>query len=776
MELLSPAGSMEALKAAASKGANAVYFGGTNFSARASAKNFSEEETKEAIKYLKLRGVKSYITVNTLYKDTEIKEAVLFAKRVYEMGADALIVQDLGLAHILRKSIPEIPLHGSTQMTIHNLQGARFLRNLGFKRIVLSRETPIDEIKNIIKNSDIEIEVFTHGALCISYSGDCLMSSFIGGRSGNRGRCAQACRLPYTLLNNNNEELGQGYLLSPKDLNLLEYVDELKKIGIHSLKIEGRMKRPEYVSLITEKYRQAIDSGSKYVTNEDKKKVEQIFNRGFTKGLSLGDFGEKLMSTERPDNRGVLLGEILKFGSRITVKLFEDLEIGDGVEYEKKNGYGGFKANISGKKGDIIELTRPIDILKESKLYKTSSISLLNKANEFIDRKRPVNISFYAEVNEPVKLEITLIEENISVNILGDVVEEAINNPLTEERIIENLSKLGETPYMLSEIDVKIEGNIFMPISKLNELRRNGIEKLNEKLLIIYRKVKEIAFPKLKNRKKSLSKVHISVKNELQLKALNTKKLDRLIVNFIDGLNYYKKFNSNGVEVYYEIPSIMYKEDFQLLEKGLIDKEFDGLVCQNPGAIEFVREKFRDKKIIGGFPLNAMNSFTLDFFKGYTDEISPSIELTLREIEGVETEESLELIAYGHPPLMVMDYCPVSINKGCKDNKNCDICKIGNGYLLDKKGYRFPFVRENKRTIIYNGAPIVMLDNIDKLRSICDSIRLSFTIENKLIREIQETYYDYLNNSIDYHDTQEVLSEIKRKTGATNGHYFRGVE
>ncbi|NLM06315.1 MAG: U32 family peptidase [Tissierellia bacterium] len=776
MELLSPAGSMEALKVAASKGADAVYFGGTSFSARASAKNFLEEETKEAIDYLKLRGVKSYITVNTLYKDTEIKEAALFAQKVYEMGADALIVQDLGLAYILRKLAPEIPLHGSTQMTINNLQGAQFLERLGFKRVVLARETPLREIKNIINNSDIEIEVFTHGALCISYSGNCLMSSFIGGRSGNRGRCAQACRLPYRHLNNQGEELGQGYLLSPKDLNLLVYVDELKGIGIHSLKIEGRMKRPEYVSLITEKYRKAIDFGSKSITKKDSNEVTQIFNRGFTKGLSMGDFGETLMSIERPDNRGTLLGEILRFGKKITVKLFEDLEIGDGVEYEKKNGYGGFKSNVSGSKGDLIEITRPIDILKNSKLYKTSSISLLNKANEFINKKRPVNIKFYAKANEPSKLEIFLIDEKITAKVVGDIVEEAINNPLTEDRIKENLSKLGDTPYTLNDIDVKVEGNIFLPISKLNELRRNGIEKLNENILFTDRTINKLILPKLKNRNKNLSKLHVSVKNESQLKVLNPNKLDRLIVNFPEGLNQYNKFNTNNVEVFYEIPSIMYKEDFDFLEKELRNKNFDGFVCQNPGAIVFVREKFSDKKIIGSPALNAMNSYSLNFFKEYTDEISPSIELTIKEIEGLETEENLELLAYGYPPLMIMDYCPVSIKNECKDNNNCDVCNVGNGYLLDKKGYRFPFVRENKRTIIYNGSPIVMLDNIEKLRNLCDSIRLSFTIENKLIEEIQEAYYDYLNNDIDYHDTQEVLTEIKRITGATNGHYFRGIE
>lgn len=293
-ELLSPAGDFESLKAAVQNGANAIYLGASSFNARANASNFSLEELEEAIFYCKLRNVKVYLTLNTLINNDEIHEATNLAVSAYNLGIDGIIIQDLGLAKILHDNYPEIPLHASTQMTIYNLEGVKKLEALGFKRIVLARELPISEIKNICENTSVEIEVFIHGALCVCYSGQCLMSSFIGGRSGNRGKCAQPCRLPYTLMKNGKEISKPSYLLSTKDICSIDFLPELISSGIASFKIEGRLKAPEYVGLVTKTYRKYIDlalSNTNYKVDEiDKKNLMQVFNRG--------NFSSRLFKTE----------------------------------------------------------------------------------------------------------------------------------------------------------------------------------------------------------------------------------------------------------------------------------------------------------------------------------------------------------------------------------------------------------------------------------------------------------------------------------------------
>lgn len=283
IELLSPAGDFECLKAAVCNGADSVYFGGSFFNARSSAKNFEGETLKQAIRYAKTRNVKTHLTLNTLIKDSEWEDAIALASEAYHYGIDAIIVQDLGLAKELKKRFPDLPLHASTQMSVHNLEGALELESLGFSRIVLSRELTINEIEYICKNTSVEIEVFIHGALCISYSGQCLFSSTIGGRSGNRGKCAQPCRLPYTLYEN-NKPLGKGHLLSTRDLLGIDYLPRLITAGVACLKIEGRMKPPEYVATVTRIYRKymdkALDGKSVVLEKKDKTDLLQVFNRG----------------------------------------------------------------------------------------------------------------------------------------------------------------------------------------------------------------------------------------------------------------------------------------------------------------------------------------------------------------------------------------------------------------------------------------------------------------------------------------------------------------
>ncbi|HET8685709.1 MAG TPA: peptidase U32 family protein, partial [Methanosarcina sp.] len=342
-ELLAPAGGMEAFVAAVENGADAVYLGARAFSARGYASNFSEKELEEAIDYAHLRGAKVYVTVNTLLKEEEVEHALKLLSCLREMGTDAVIVQDLGLISLAGKYLPDLPLHASTQMTLHNSEGVEFAKKMGMERVVLSRECSLEEIKRIKEKTGTEIEVFIHGALCISYSGQCLLSSLIGGRSGNRGFCAQPCRKKYRLYCEGKPIKTTGsYLLSPKDLNTTSGLGALIEAGVESFKIEGRMKRPEYVAGVVRIYRRLIDRylenpAEYFVSEEEQETLTQLFNRGFTQGYFFENPRWELMSRENPHNRGVPAGTVTGYdrrSNRIFVRLSRPLRLGDGIMVE----------------------------------------------------------------------------------------------------------------------------------------------------------------------------------------------------------------------------------------------------------------------------------------------------------------------------------------------------------------------------------------------------------------------------------------------------------
>ena len=351
IELLAPAGSREALVAAVESGADAVYLAGNMFGARAYADNFDEEGMREAIRFAHLRGVHVHVTVNTIMDSRELPELKKYLRFLYEAGADAVLVQDLGAARIVRETVPELPMHASTQMTVHNLDGVRALEALGFSRVVLSREVTLEAVRHICTQAKAEIEVFIHGALCVCYSGQCLMSSMIGGRSGNRGRCAQPCRLPYTLVDEkDNDLLGDSagkYLLSPRDMNTINLLPELLAAGVTSLKIEGRMKRPEYVAVAVGCYRRAVDSflsGDFAVPEEDSRALAQIFNRDFTTAYLEKKQGRNMMSDKRPNNRGLMLGRVQEYhpltedSGLAVLRLSDGISAGDQVDFWVKVG------------------------------------------------------------------------------------------------------------------------------------------------------------------------------------------------------------------------------------------------------------------------------------------------------------------------------------------------------------------------------------------------------------------------------------------------------
>lgn len=510
VELLSPVGDFDCLKAAVQNGANSVYFGGQLFNARENATNFNDENLKEAIQYAKLRNVKVDFTLNTLIKDEEFNDAIELTKKIYKYGADAVIVQDLGLAKFIINNFPGLHVHASTQMTMHNLYGALQCEKMGFKRVVLSRELSLDEIRYICKNSNIEIETFIHGAICISYSGQCLLSSSIGARSGNRGKCAQPCRLPYELYEN-DKKIDNGYLLSTRDLCSLEYIPDLINAGVKCFKIEGRMKTPEYVATTTRIYRKyidlAINDKENYKVDEnDIKELMQVFNRGgFSTGNLKSSANLDYVYQEKPNNMGLYIGNVSNIDSKkglVTFKTNEKLHIGDRISFQKEE----HKYTISElmKKGKNIQEALPNNVVTigrmkgninlGDKVYKLSDKIEKEEINNICNKeniKIPLIAYIKVRKNEPIELEATSEDTSYGVYFSMSskkssniVPVEAISSPITEKRIKEQLTKTQNEIFEFEKIFVDMDDNVFVPkISELNELRREVIADIKEQAI-----------------------------------------------------------------------------------------------------------------------------------------------------------------------------------------------------------------------------------------------------------------------------------------------------
>ena len=522
-ELLAPAGNNESLIAAVENGCDAVYLGATTLSARASAANFAPDELADAIDYAHLRGVKAYVAVNTLVKDSETNDAADLLRHLDESGADAVIVQDVGLLSMARSLAPDLPIHASTQMTVHNSEGAGFLQDMGVKRVVLAREMTLDEIKQVRQNTDLEIEIFVHGALCISYSGQCLMSSMIGGRSGNRGVCAQPCRKRYRLrtLPRGREVKTDGeYLLSPRDLNTSRILPELIEAGIDSFKIEGRLKRPEYVACVTRIYRGLIDRYIKdpseyFVSDDEARSLVQVFNRGFTAGYLTGNPRGKLMSRMRPYNRGIPVGTVVGCEqNRLRIRLSGTLCIGDGIGVMGVAGVGaegeGAGADDGGSgtivrqmyadgrqvdhagSGTVVDIpltSSDAQARAGSTVYKTFDKLLMDSLRSSFTspaplRRIPVTITAEAAVGSPLGLRIEDTDNNAVYVHSEYVIERAVSRPTTGKEIVRQLAKLGNTVFEVSEsdIDLRIEGggDIFIPVSQLNRVRNDAVSRLTD--------------------------------------------------------------------------------------------------------------------------------------------------------------------------------------------------------------------------------------------------------------------------------------------------------
>lgn len=797
IELLAPAGSTQSMMAAIENGANAIYLGGKLLNARKYASNFEADELVEAIRYAHLHGVKVYVTINILVSDHEVEEAMDYVRFLYASDVDAVIVQDVGIANLISKLFPKLAVHGSTQMTINNLYGARYLEKMGFSRVILARETPMEEIRNIKKNTGIELEAFVHGALCMAYSGQCLMSSFIGGRSGNRGTCAQPCRMKYSIVDENGEpkeQLDQLHYLSPKDLNTLDDLDEFMDAGITSLKIEGRMKRKEYVATVVKTYRKALDCGKSSITNEEREDLTQMFNRGFTKGVGLGDFGRNFMSVDRPDNRGVLAGNIVDVDKKnVYIKLVVDITKGDGIEFQLRNGtYAGLQSPKDAKSGSVIALFKRGNVDMDAKVYRTSSVKLMDKINkkDSIEIKEPLDMVVEIKQDAYPKLRVQYKNHETEV-VLDKRVEESKNIPLTREKVREQLDRLGNTKFYLNDLRIDLGDQSFMTHKDLNRLRRAALDQLEDTISNFNnrRAMNEDAYNLLKKKYLKVDafertdgfKLSIKIENMAQLMKLNLNQLDRIYLPINEALpSMIDQMRGSDLEVCLWTDKIVYHRDLENY-KAIIDaniNRIDGIAVSNLGTYECIKEIY-DIKMYGDIGLNIFNTYTADYFLDELDSVTLSPELNLKQIHCISDniKGNLESIVYGYLSAMITRNCPFATIKNCKNDDKCTTCQYAKGYgLYDRKGMNFKSYRKGNHSVIYNSVPLMVLDRLADIKSSGINIfRLDFTHEVEGIDAIQSMYYDYLNGNIDDKQAKDFVKDFKENNEITMGHFYRGI-
>ena len=787
IELLSPVGDLDCLKAAVQNGADCVYFGASNFSARAFASNFDDLEL--AINYAKIRGVKTNLTLNTLIKNDEFEDAYNLAKKAYELGIDAIIVQDLGLATRLIKDFPDLPIHASTQMSIHNLQGTLKLQNLGFKRVVLARELCANEIEYICQNSNVEIECFIHGALCISYSGQCLFSSLVGGRSGNRGKCAQPCRLPYELVQNGNETIDKGFLLSTKDLCGLDYIPFLINAGVTSFKIEGRMKTPEYVATVTRIYRKYIDlalSGNPYVIDEkDKKDLLQVFNRGLSSNGHLDKEPNKnLIYPIKPNNMGLPLGIIQKYNKtngHITLKLQEELYVGDCISTQKENGsYNVSELMVKNKNikigniGNLVTIGRMKgNISVGDKVYKISSKVLKDNAlNSFKteNRKIPLNIKLFIQNNKNISAVVNScskydLYKNLNFEYTSNIIPNtSINKPLDQDTIIKQFSKTNNSIYEFKKIKIILDDNLFLPISSLNDLRRTILENIEKQTLDKIKRTSNCCYtPIVSNASNLKNNYKISLLlNDLNLE-YDYSKLDGvhnlyIPLKFFVNKNYENILNvlNKKFSTYIYLPTIIRANYRNLFYDNIVNttKKYNikGIVLSNISNFMLISDLYKSNKnleLIANYTFNIYNNETINKLNDLQiSKYTVSPELDKLSILNLYGNPQKELIVYGKIPLMNMNYCLLGKSNKCYPNCN-SLCTNKNRYFLkDRLGLHFDIVPDNIQTVttIYNCKTLsicptdfnldcaridILYENIDEINNIINTVKLGKKFEGK---------------------------------------------
>lgn len=740
IEILAPAGSKQSLIGAINAKANAIYLAGKRFGARAFADNFADFEFKDIIDYAHLRGVLVYVTVNTLIFDEEVSELLTYTDQLVEFGVDALIVQDLGLIELLSKRYPNTDIHVSTQANVHNSYQAEFYKNLGAKRIVLARETPIEIIKQIKHNVDIEVEVFVHGALCVSYSGNCLMSSMLGGRSGNRGECAQPCRLPYTLLKDGTVVSDETYLLSTKDLMTLPYLNQLIEAGVDSIKIEGRMRKPEYVVQSVLSYHKAVQAfylNNKVSFEEDEIKLRKLFNRGFTKGYLFNENHNEIIHDFRPNHMGVEIGKVIDCANnKVSIRLIDSLEVNDGYRIiGSTKDYGNkvsriIKDDITVRKafsGEVIKLdvTESIDI--GSTVLKTTDNILETELSKFFNEDfKTIPLSGWVSAYENQYLTLKISDGKHSVAVASsDSLAKAKTKPVVDSQILSQITKLGNTPFYFEKLDVKTTNDLFIPLKELNELRREAI-----KLLVNLRTF--ISLKQIIEESKSISH-NITHKTCLNVRVTNLEQMmgaletnvetifcDEIITNVPDD----KRLITSKKRVQFDPDR---KSSSQLIS------EVGSIINHDPDFQLYTDEY-----------MNVTNVLSVNtLVKNHVSRVTLSLELSKERIFNLfdnyqrkyNTIPNLEIVAYGRVDLMISKCCPIA--KTFKVDKNCNLCQINQYYLKHSNGLEFPLLNDGDCNVrILNEKPLNLIEYAKELFDYGISLRLNFTTESK--QEVKE--------------------------------------
>ena len=800
VEILAPAGSMECLKAAVAAGADAVYTGGALFGARAYAHNLMEEELLEAIDYVHLHGRRLYLTVNTLIKDREMEKQMYdYLLPYYRQGLDAVIVQDIGLFRFIRKHFPDLPIHASTQMTLTGVDGAKLLEKEGAQRIVTSRELSMAEVKKIADETELEIESFVHGALCYCYSGQCLFSSFIGGRSGNRGQCAQPCRLFYQT----QEAKRPQYLLSLKDICTLELIPEMIESGIYSFKIEGRMKKPEYAAAVAFQYRKYADLYLKYyeecpagedpaayamkryrVREEDRQMLLDLYNRGgFHTGYYHTQNGREMVSLNRPNHAGVPAVKVLaKKGRTVTAKALTDLYPQDIIELPMRRGRekaDNYTCKDVVRKGMNVQIPVFADTpFKRDEIWmRTRNSTLIDTLHEeFVNGKIKERICGTFRLYPQETATLTVKCRDAEITVAGEKAQEALSQPMSRERIEKQLRKTGNTEFEFSFLKAEIGEKVFLPMQSLNELRREALETLEKVICEKYRRSGEVKDPEedkteLSTEEEVLSGWTASVRTAEQMEViLEEEAIGRIYVDCTmfpriwekdSYVEWITKVHAAGKEIYLVMPYIFRertRKQYEAAYNRIFGAGWDGILIANYESFAFLKEHGYTGRIMTDYNLYEFNQESRKFWKEKgVFEFTAPVELTERELQDLRVKDG-EVIVYGYLPMMVSAGCIQKTTRGCQK-------KSGQTTITDR--YRNPFVVKNEcdycYNILYNYVPLYLGDRMEEVYQIGPGrIRLMFTTERQQeVRQILSAYFEG--------------KELPEGT-YTRGHWKRGIK
>ena len=790
IEILAPAGSYESFHAAIVAGADAVYAGGPKFGARAFAENFTEAQLLNAIDYAHLHQRKFYLTVNTLLKDFEIEQLPEYLEPLYQRGLDAVIVQDMGVLHVVRQYFPDMDIHASTQMTVTGVNGAQFLKENGAVRVVPAREISLEEVRNIKSATGMEMECFVHGALCYCYSGQCLLSSLIGGRSGNRGQCAQPCRLPYTV------DGEKGYLLSLKDICTLDIIPDLIEAGIDSFKIEGRMKRPEYVAGVTSMYRKYVDLYLKnpqkpyLVDDKDKEMLMDLFNRGgFHTGYYKQKNGRNMITIHKPNHIGVKVGTVLsQKGREVQMRALTDIAAGDLIEF--KNEAQRYTTGKSCKQGEVITILAPkgMRLSAGEVLYRVQSPELLNTLETTYSEGKVIEKLYgYVSLEVGKAAKLVVCKDEYSVEVESEQqVEAASSRPLDEERIKKQLQKTGNTEFEFDVLDVELHGEVFLPMQQLNEMRRKALEELEKKIQdsfhrkiaekkVLQEEILDTASVKFSRKENKLS---VLVETHEQLEAV-LENDDSVACIYVDsnldktGLDdelwkgISDRIHKKNIEIFLAMPRIFRNRTIEIFEQsydGILTRYFDGMLIRSMEEYQFLKSKHYTGNIRLDYNLYIMNSFAKQFWKnqGIVYGTIP-VELNKSEIVNLDSKQD-EMIVYGYIPAMVTAQCVTSTVHGCKKDSKITMLK-------DRYQNEFPVKNQCRDcyNVIYNTAPLYLIDLKEDLEELnAERYRIQFSIENK--DEVKQILNQC--NSMFSDGKGEMFSQ---KDSITRGHFRRGV-